>query len=81
VLLELVPAAEPHGFSRWTCTCRALLHQISEHAPAVLEQMAAAVKPGGWLDRTALVREKRESERKRAVAAKRAARYRRRGSR
>jgi len=30
-------------------TCRALLHQISEHAPAVLEQMAAAVKPGGWL--------------------------------
>jgi hypothetical protein len=30
-------------------------------------------------DRTALVREKRESERKRAAAAKRAARYRRRG--
>ena len=30
-------------------TCRALLHQISEHAPAVVEQMAAAVKPGGWL--------------------------------
>jgi SAM-dependent methyltransferase len=30
-------------------TCRALLHQISEHAPAVLEKMAAAVKPGGWL--------------------------------
>jgi ubiquinone/menaquinone biosynthesis C-methylase UbiE len=28
-------------------TCRALLHQISEYAPAVLEQMAAAVKPGG----------------------------------
>ena len=30
-------------------TCRAMLHQISEYAPAVLEQMAAAVKPGGWL--------------------------------
>jgi SAM-dependent methyltransferase len=30
-------------------SCRALLHQIAEHAPAVLEQMAAAVKPGGWL--------------------------------
>jgi SAM-dependent methyltransferase len=30
-------------------SCRALLHQVSEHAPAVLEQMAAAVKPGGWL--------------------------------
>jgi ubiquinone/menaquinone biosynthesis C-methylase UbiE len=30
-------------------SCRALLHQISEHAPAVLEKMAAAVKPGGWL--------------------------------
>jgi hypothetical protein len=25
------------------------LHQISDYAPAVLEQMAAAVKPGGWL--------------------------------
>jgi ubiquinone/menaquinone biosynthesis C-methylase UbiE len=30
-------------------TCRALLHQISEHAPSVLEKMAASVKPGGWL--------------------------------
>jgi len=30
-------------------SCRALLHQIAEHAPAVLEQMAAALKPGGWL--------------------------------
>jgi SAM-dependent methyltransferase len=30
-------------------TCRALLHQIAEYAPAVLEQMAAALKPGGWL--------------------------------
>jgi ubiquinone/menaquinone biosynthesis C-methylase UbiE len=29
--------------------CRALLHQIAQHAPAVLEKMAAAVKPGGWL--------------------------------
>jgi ubiquinone/menaquinone biosynthesis C-methylase UbiE len=28
-------------------TCRAFLHQISDYAPAVLEQMAAAVKPGG----------------------------------
>ncbi|HWD42905.1 MAG TPA: class I SAM-dependent methyltransferase [Actinomycetota bacterium] len=30
-------------------TCRALLHQVAEHAPAVLARMAAAVKPGGWL--------------------------------
>jgi SAM-dependent methyltransferase len=30
-------------------TCRALLHQISEYAPAVIGQMAAALKPGGWL--------------------------------
>jgi hypothetical protein len=30
-------------------TCRALLHQIAEDAPAVLLRMAAAVKPGGWL--------------------------------
>ena len=29
--------------------CRALLHQIAEYAPTVLTQMAAAVKPGGWL--------------------------------
>ena len=30
-------------------TCRALLHQISDYAPAVLARMAAALKPGGWL--------------------------------
>jgi len=30
-------------------TCRALLHQISDYAPAVLAQMAAALKLGGWL--------------------------------
>ena len=30
-------------------SCRALLHQIAEHAPEVLQHMAAAVKPGGWL--------------------------------
>jgi Methyltransferase domain len=30
-------------------SCRALLHQISEYAPAVLARMAAALKPGGWL--------------------------------
>jgi SAM-dependent methyltransferase len=30
-------------------SCRAFLHQIVEHAPAVLQKMAAAVKPGGWL--------------------------------
>ena len=30
-------------------SCRALLHQIAEHAPAVLDKMAAAVRPGGWL--------------------------------
>jgi ubiquinone/menaquinone biosynthesis C-methylase UbiE len=29
--------------------CRAMLHQIAEHAPEVLAKMAAAVKPGGWL--------------------------------
>src|SRR5271163_12365 len=29
--------------------CRAMLHQIVEHAPTVLAKMAAAVKPGGWL--------------------------------
>jgi hypothetical protein len=26
-----------------------LLHQIADHAPQVLEKMAAAVRPGGWL--------------------------------
>jgi SAM-dependent methyltransferase len=30
-------------------SCRAFLHQIAEYAPAALEKMAAAVKPGGWL--------------------------------
>src|SRR5918995_6008460 len=30
-------------------SCRALLHQIAEYAPAVLTKMATAVKPGGWL--------------------------------
>jgi SAM-dependent methyltransferase len=30
-------------------SCRAMLHQISDHAPAVLARMAAALKPGGWL--------------------------------
>jgi SAM-dependent methyltransferase len=30
-------------------SCRAFLHQISEHAAAVLDKMAAAVRPGGWL--------------------------------
>lgn len=30
-------------------TCRAMLHQISDDAPAVLAKMAAALKPGGWL--------------------------------
>lgn len=29
--------------------CRAMLHQIAEQAQEVLEKMAAAVKPGGWL--------------------------------
>ncbi len=29
--------------------CRAMLHQISDYAQAVLEKMAAAPKPGGWL--------------------------------
>jgi SAM-dependent methyltransferase len=61
VLLDLVPAqnlsvrqmdvrsgALPVGAFDLV-TCRALLHQISEHAPAVLERMAAAVRPGGWL--------------------------------
>src|SRR5215212_6906709 len=30
-------------------SCRAMLHQISDHAPAVLARKAAALKPGGWL--------------------------------
>jgi Methyltransferase domain/Subtilase family len=61
VLLELLPAQNltmgqldvrtgelPAG-AYDLVTCRALLHQIAEHAPAVLARMAAAVKPGGWL--------------------------------
>ncbi|MGY1698100.1 class I SAM-dependent methyltransferase [Geodermatophilus sp. SYSU D00766] len=61
VLLDLVPAQNltveqadvrrtrlPVG-SFDLVTCRALLHQIAEHAPAVLAAMAAAVRPGGWL--------------------------------
>lgn len=61
VLLELIPAenvsvrqldvrtdALPRG-PYDLVTCRAMLHQIAEDAPAVLEKMAAAVKPGGWL--------------------------------
>ena len=61
VLLELVPAqnlavrqldvraGQLPASSYDLVTCRAVLHQISEHAAPVLEQMAAAVKPGGWL--------------------------------
>ena len=61
VLLELVPAenlsiqqmdvrtGELPASSYDLVTCRALLHQIAEDAPAVLLRMAAAVKPGGWL--------------------------------
>ncbi len=60
-LLELIPASNlmvqpmdlrtgellPNAYD--LVTCRALLHQIAEYAPAVLAQMAAALKPGGWL--------------------------------
>jgi SAM-dependent methyltransferase len=61
VLLELVPAqnlsvrqmdvrtGELRADSYDFVTCRALLHQIAEYAPAMLGRMAAAVKPGGWL--------------------------------
>jgi ubiquinone/menaquinone biosynthesis C-methylase UbiE len=61
VLLELIPAqnltvqqmdvrrGELRANAYDLATCRALLHQIAEDAPAVLSQMAAAVKPGGWL--------------------------------
>jgi ubiquinone/menaquinone biosynthesis C-methylase UbiE len=61
VLLELVPAqnltvrqmdvrtGDLPSNSYDLVTCRAMLHQISEYAPAVLAQMASAVKPGGWL--------------------------------
>jgi SAM-dependent methyltransferase len=61
VLLELIPAqnlrveqmdvrtGELQANAYDLVTCRALLHQIAEYAPEVLAQMAAAVKPGGWL--------------------------------
>lgn len=61
VLLELVHAqnlsvrqmalrtGELRADSYDLVTCRALLHQIAEYAPAMLGRMAAAVKPGGWL--------------------------------
>jgi hypothetical protein len=63
VLLELIPAqnltirrldvgtssGELPANAYDLISCRALLHQISEYAPAVLAQMAAALKPGGWL--------------------------------
>jgi ubiquinone/menaquinone biosynthesis C-methylase UbiE len=62
VLLELIPAqnltirqmdirtsGELRANAYDLVSCRALLHQISEYAPAVLTQMAAALKPGGWL--------------------------------
>jgi len=61
VLLELVPTqnvtvqqmdlrtGELPSQTYDLVTCRALLHQIAEYAPQVMEQMAAAVRPGGWL--------------------------------
>jgi SAM-dependent methyltransferase len=63
VLLELIPAqnltirqmdirtssGELPASAYDLVSCRALSHQISEYAPAVLTQMAAALKPGGWL--------------------------------
>jgi ubiquinone/menaquinone biosynthesis C-methylase UbiE len=61
VLLDLVPAqnlrvtrmdVRTGGLSANAydlVSCRAFLHQIAGDAPAVLEKMAAAVKPGGWL--------------------------------
>ncbi len=61
VLLELVPAQnlmvkrldvrkdELPSDAFDLVTCRAMLHQISDHALAVLARMAAALKPGGWL--------------------------------
>ena len=61
VLLDLLPAqnlsvqqmdvrsGELRSESYDLVTCRALLHQIAEYAPRVLAQMAAALKPGGWL--------------------------------
>jgi SAM-dependent methyltransferase len=61
VLLELIPAqnltveqmdvrtGQLPANAYDLVSCRALLHQISDYAPAVLAQMAAALKPGGWL--------------------------------
>src|SRR5215211_4234354 len=63
VLLELIPAqnltirqmdirtssGELPASAYDLVSCRALLHQIAEYAPTVLAQMAAALKPGGWL--------------------------------
>src|SRR5271163_2508100 len=45
---DLRTADLPHG-NFDLVMCRAMLHQIAEHAPAVLAKMAAAVKPEGWL--------------------------------
>jgi SAM-dependent methyltransferase len=61
VLLELIPAQNltvqqmdvrtdelpVNAFD--LVSCRAMLHQISDYAPAVLAKMASALKPGGWL--------------------------------
>jgi SAM-dependent methyltransferase len=61
VLVDLIPAqnltvtqvdvrtAELPDNAYDLVSCRALLHQIADHAPQVLEKMAAAVRPGGWL--------------------------------
>jgi len=61
VLLDLIPAqnlsvqemdvrtGELRRGSYDLVTCRAMLHQIAEDAPAVLDKMAGAVRPGGWL--------------------------------
>jgi ubiquinone/menaquinone biosynthesis C-methylase UbiE len=61
VLLELIPAqnltveqmdvrtGQLPANAYDLVSCRALLHQISDHAPAVLAKMATALKPGGWL--------------------------------
>jgi SAM-dependent methyltransferase len=61
VLLELIPAqnltieqldvrtGQLPANAYDLVSCRALLHQISDYAPEVLGQMAAALKPGGYL--------------------------------
>ena len=61
VLLDLIPAqnlsvqemdvrtGELRRESYDLVTCRAMLHQIADDAPAVLDKMAGAVRPGGWL--------------------------------